>query len=126
VAASVPANDERDLAIDAMRDNKEKHMLRTFAAALLATTLIAGPALAAQSGGGASAAPATTVPSPAAKQTEAAKPAPKTAKHVRKHARKHVAHVAKPGKVSAKVTKSKKPAHAIKTAKLPATQNVSR
>ena len=69
-------------------------MLRKFAAALLATTLIAGPAFAAQPSGSAGSTPAaSTAAAPAStnavtKQT--AKPT-KTVKHARKHARKHVA-----------------------------------
>jgi hypothetical protein len=71
-------------------------MLRKFAAVLLATTLIAGPAFAAQPSGNAGAtpaAPAATAPAPAGAATKTVstpvKPI-KTVKHVRKHARKHV------------------------------------
>jgi hypothetical protein len=81
-------------------------MLRTFTAALLATALIAGPALAAQpSSGAASTAAATAAPAQApAKQANETKPV-KTVKHARAHSRKHVAHVVKPGN-AAKTTKS--------------------
>jgi hypothetical protein len=70
-------------------------MLRNFAAALLATTLIAGPAFAAQSSDTAGSTPATQA-APAASTTNAtqsvaAKPA-KMVKHIAKHARKHFAH----------------------------------
>jgi hypothetical protein len=68
-------------------------MLRNFAAALLATTLIAGPAFAAQSTDTAGATKAT--PSVAATTTvktgETQKPV-KMVKHLTKHTRKHVAH----------------------------------
>src|ERR1700722_14831301 len=94
-------------------------MLRNFTAALIATALIAGPALAAQPSNDAGAVPAAAAaPAPPAhpqtqtpaKQTEVRKPV-KTVKHARiqvRHAwtygRHHVAHVAKhlakPGKVS--------------------------
>jgi hypothetical protein len=96
-------------------------MLRNFTAALIATALIAGPALAAQPSSNAGAAPAAASATPAGingqtapKATDARKPA-KTVKHARgqvrthvRHARTygrhHVAHVgkhlAKPGKVS--------------------------
>jgi hypothetical protein len=70
-------------------------MLRNFAAALLATTLIAGPAFAAQSSDTAGSTPATQAAPAAsttnAKQSVAAKPA-KMVKHAAKHARKHFAH----------------------------------
>ena len=72
-------------------------MLRKFAAALLATTLIAGPAFAAQPAAIAGASPATQA-APAAKAADknAAKTADKTVKttktatHLVKHSRKHV------------------------------------
>jgi hypothetical protein len=70
-------------------------MLRNFAAALLATTLIAGPAFAAQSTDTAGSTPATQAAPAAsttnAKQSVATKPA-KLVKHTAKHARKHFAH----------------------------------
>jgi hypothetical protein len=93
--------------------NKETTMLRNFAAALLATTLVAGSAFAAQPSattGAVSPAAAPTVAAPAVKAAAtqtAVKPAAivpaatkqvdatkqiKTVTHVRKHARKHVAH----------------------------------
>jgi hypothetical protein len=72
-------------------------MLTKFAAALLATSLIAGSAIAAQPSGtpstnGAAPAVQTQTPSgPVAKETNATKPAVKhTARH-RSHARKHLA-----------------------------------
>lgn len=101
-------------------------MLRNFTAALIATALVAGPALAAQPSSNAGAAPAApaVAAAPAApanlkgqnaiKQTEVRKPV-KTVKHARAHVRHartygrhHVAHVskhmakhlAKPGKVT--------------------------
>ena len=101
-------------------------MLRNFTAALIATALLAGPALAAQpssNAGGAPAAPAVAA-APAApanikgqnaiKQTDARKPV-KPVKHARIQARAHVRHartyghhhvvhvtkhLAKPGKVT--------------------------
>ena len=97
-------------------------MLRNFTAALIATALVAGPALAAQPSSNAGAAPAApaVAAAPAApanikgqnttKQTEVRKPV-KTVKHGRTHVRHartygrhHVAHatkhLAKPGKVT--------------------------
>jgi hypothetical protein len=105
-------------------------MLRNFTAALIATALVAGPALAAQPSSNAGAAPAApaVAAAPAApanikgqnaiKQTEVRKPV-KTVKHARIQARTHVRHartygrhhvaqhvahvtkhVAKPGKVT--------------------------
>jgi hypothetical protein len=65
-------------------------MLRKFAAALIATTLIAGPAFAAQSSSGASspsATPAATQTAPAVNVKQPAKQAVKQT-----HLRKHVAH----------------------------------
>src|SRR5215472_12853854 len=74
---------------------KENTMLTKFAAALLATSLIAGSALAAQPSGtpASNAAPAvqTQTPStPAAKATKPAKRVKHTARH-RNHVRQHVA-----------------------------------
>jgi hypothetical protein len=80
------------IPIAAAKQTGENTMLRNFAAALLATTLIAGPAFAAQSSdtaGATHAAPAASVT--AAKTSETAKPV-KVVKHVTKHTRKHVAH----------------------------------
>jgi hypothetical protein len=121
-------------------------MLRNFAAVLLATTLIAGPAFAAQSSGGAGATPAA-VPSASqsvTKQAHRTKPS-KMVKRVRAHAHKHfargkvgkmtlarhfkstkthrghVAHIAKPVKVTFGAN-----ATSVKTARLPATQSVNR
>ena len=95
-------------------------MLRNFTAALIATALIAGPALAAQPSNDAGAAPAAAAVAAAParhikgqnaiKQTEVRKPI-KTVKHARNHVRHawtygrhHVAHMtkhlAKPGKVT--------------------------
>jgi hypothetical protein len=89
----------RDLAIDAVGKNKENTMLRKFAAALLATTLIAGPAFAAQRSDSAGSTPtaptapaASTAVAPASTHAvtkQAAKPT-KMVKHARKHARKHM------------------------------------
>jgi hypothetical protein len=90
-------------------------MLRNFTAALIATALVAGPALAAQPSSDAGAAPAAASAAPAntkgqavPKATDARKPV-KTVKHAqshaRTHARHHVAHVVKPGK-TAKTPKS--------------------
>ncbi len=65
-------------------------MLRKFAAALLATTLIAGPAFAAQpSGSAGSPAPAATAGAKTAATPTA--PTKHLRKHARSHARKHVA-----------------------------------
>jgi len=78
-------------------------MLRKFAAALVATALVAGPAIAAQPSSGAGTTPATAAAPAAvkeqtpAKQTDTRKPV-KMVKHVRGHVRHHFAHVAKPGK----------------------------
>jgi hypothetical protein len=101
--------------------NQENTMLRTFAAALLATALIAGPALA-QTPGAASSAPAATAPATSGVAGKTAvKPVKsvKTIKHARHHVARHkagktglvrhtrlvkhrhhhlVAHIAKPGK----------------------------
>ena len=100
-------------------------MLRNFTAALIATALVAGPALAAQPSSNAGAAPAAVSAAPAnikgqnaIKQTDVRKPV-KTVKHARAHVRhartygrhhvaQHVAqhathvtkHLAKPGKVT--------------------------
>jgi hypothetical protein len=60
-------------------------MLRKFAVALVATTLIAGSAFAAQPSETTGAAPATTQAAPAVKTT-------KVVAHTAKHVRKHVAH----------------------------------
>ena len=105
-------------------------MLRNFTAALIATALIAGPALAAQPSSNAGAAPAApaVAAAPAApanikgqnatKQTEVRKPI-KTVKHARTHVRhartygrhhvaQHVAHATKHLAKSGKVTKTNK------------------
>jgi hypothetical protein len=76
-------------------------MLRNFTAALIATALVAGPALAAKpaSDTGASpaaAAPANTKGQSATKAIDARKPV----KHARAHLRHRVAHVAKPAKAT--------------------------
>jgi hypothetical protein len=72
---------------------QERNMLRNFAAALLATSLIAGPAFAEPSGNAASAA---TIRTDAKATVKAAAPSIQPAKHLHKHARshtrKHVAH----------------------------------
>lgn len=123
-------------------------MLRKFAAALLATALIAGPALA-QTGtkvpgnAGSTTAPAAAVPAaPAAASTTGAKAqtkaastvkSTKTASHVRKHVRKHLARGKTTTMKQARHVKSTKTHHiraaksharvGVKTAKLPATRN---
>ena len=96
-------------------------MLRNFTAVLIATALVAGPALAAQPSSNAGASPAVPAAAPAApatikgqnaiKQTDVRKPV-KTVKraqthvrHARTYGRHHVAqhvtkHLAKPGKVT--------------------------
>ena len=76
-------------------------MLRNFTAALIATALIAGPALAAQPSSNAGAAPAAPAAAPAVpatikgqntiKQTDVRKPV-KTVKHARAHVQTHVRH----------------------------------
>ena len=68
-------------------------MLRNLAAALLATTLVAGPAFAAQQSGntGGMAAPPATVSSDAKAAATSTQPAKHLRKHVRSHTRKHVA-----------------------------------
>jgi hypothetical protein len=71
-------------------------MLRKFAAVLLATSLIAGPAFAAQPSGTAGATPAAPAAAAPASTNAATKTvtsqvkAVKTVKHVRKHSRRHV------------------------------------
>ena len=86
-------------------------MLRNFTAALIATALVAGPALAAQPSGDAGAAPAVaaapvnTKGQSATKQTDARKPV-KTVKHARIHVRHRFAHVAKPAKATKSVKSS--------------------
>jgi hypothetical protein len=79
----------RDFAIDAVGKNKENTMLKTFAAALLATTLIAGPAFAAPPSGSAGSTPAASTAAPASTHA-VTKQTAKTVKHARKHVRKHV------------------------------------
>jgi hypothetical protein len=97
------------------RNNKENKMLKIFAAALVATALIAGPAFAQTNGtsgvmpsapAGQTAPAAATASTPAAKPTvEATNAVKHTAKHVRHHASRskksgashHVRH-AKPAK----------------------------
>jgi hypothetical protein len=81
-----PRRSARSIAAD---KTKENTMLKTIAAALLATTLVAGTALAAEPAT-TSAAPATqTAPAPAAKTAQAVKPT-KPVKHAHKSVRKHV------------------------------------
>ena len=64
-------------------------MLRKISAALLATALVAGPALAAPPAGGAGPTPAATAPAPTnAVIKPTAKPA-KMVKHVRRHLVRH-------------------------------------
>lgn len=68
-------------------------MLRNFAAALLATSLIAGPAFAMESGNASSAATVRTEATPTVKgAASSAQPAKHMRKHARSHTRKHVAH----------------------------------
>ena len=69
-------------------------MLRNFAAALLATTLIAGPAFAAQQSSNPrnTVAPAATVGGDIKAAVPSARPAKHLRNHVRSHSRKHVAH----------------------------------
>jgi hypothetical protein len=117
-------------------------MLRKFAAALLATALIAGPALAqtstqAPGNAGSTAAPAAAAASTtgAKVQTKAASTvkSTKTASHIRKHVRKHLARGKTTTMKQARHVKSTKThqiraakSHArvgVKTAKLPATRN---
>jgi hypothetical protein len=74
----------------AASNKQEEIMLKNFAAVLLATTLIAGPALAAQSQTNVGSAPvAQTAPVAAAKQATNVTPA-KTVKYASRHSRKHV------------------------------------
>src|SRR5579862_2681395 len=97
--------------------NEENTMLRNFTAALIATALVAGPALAAQPSKDAGAAPAAPAAPAnvkgqnAIKQTEVRKPvkhARNHVRHARTYGRHHVAqhvthatkHLAKPGKVT--------------------------
>jgi hypothetical protein len=83
--------------------NKENTMLRTFAAVLVATTLVAGTAFAAETAGTAGTNSVTQAAT--AKTTPAAKHA-KMVKHTHKSTRKHVA---KAGKThQAKVSKAAK------------------
>lgn len=82
-------------------------MLRTLIAALIATTLVAGSAFAAQPSGSTATAPAATPaaastqnaakPAGTAKQVKTVKPV-KTAKHVRKPIRHHTAYAVKAGR----------------------------
>jgi negative regulator of sigma E activity len=66
-------------------------MLRKFAAVLLATALVAGPAFAAQSSDSAGATPAAATTGVNAKvQTSTSKPT-KPVMHARNHVRKHIA-----------------------------------
>ena len=91
-------------------------MLRKFAAALLATTLIAGPAFAASPTGNAG--------TPAAASAPAAPAAPtKTVKHARLHARHHVACGKVAGSKMSRLLKSAKThrAHVAAPAVKPAT-----
>jgi len=85
-------------------------MLRNFTAALIATALLAGPALAAQPSGDAGAAPAAAAaPANTKGQSAATIDAPKpvkTVKHARIHVRHRVAHVAKPAKATKSVKSS--------------------
>ena len=69
-------------------------MLRNLAAALLATTLVAGPAFAAQQSGstGNMAAPAPAIGTNVKVGAPSTQPAKHLHKHVRSHTRKHVAH----------------------------------
>ena len=71
-------------------------MLRNLAAALLATSLIAGPAFAAQQSGStgntAAPAPSATVGGDVKAAATSTQPAKHLRKHVRSHTRKHVAH----------------------------------
>ena len=69
-------------------------MLRNLAAALLATTLVAGPAFAAQQSGstGNMAAPAPAIGTNVKVGAPSTQPAKHLRKHVRSHTRKHVAH----------------------------------
>src|SRR5690348_13712675 len=82
-------------AIPPKRRKQENTMLTKFAAALLATSLIAGPALAAQPSG----APASNAAAPAVQSqtpaTPAAKAATKTTTKSVKHAVRHRHHVRK-------------------------------
>src|SRR5579862_8469189 len=103
--------------------NEENTMLRNFIAALIATAMVAGPALAAQPSSDAGAAPAAPAAAAAAntkgqtaiKQTDLRKPvkharieARTHVRHARTYGRHHVAqhithvtkHLAKPGKVT--------------------------
>jgi hypothetical protein len=71
-------------------------MLRNLAAALLATSLIAGPAFAAQQSGSTgntgAPVPSATVGGDVKAASPSAQPAKHLRKHVRSHTRKHVAH----------------------------------
>jgi hypothetical protein len=69
-------------------------MLRNLAAVLLATSLIAGPAFAAQQSGntGGMAAPPATVSGDVKAAAPSTQPAKHLRKHARSHTRKHVAH----------------------------------
>jgi hypothetical protein len=77
-------------------------MLRKFAAAMVATALIAGPAFAQMPGNTPAAPAAQTTPKAPAAATTAAKPAAKPVKHATKHRRKHAQkHVRMLGKTRA-------------------------
>jgi hypothetical protein len=100
-------------------------MLRTFAAALLATTLVAGSAIAAEPAGTAGTAPAAgatvTPTAPSAKMTTKSVVSPtkpvKTVKHVRKHSHKRVAANIKTKAHKGHVARNGKPAKVNTTAK---------
>jgi hypothetical protein len=84
-------------------------MLRKFAAAMLATALIAGPALAASPAGNAGSTPATvTAPASTTVNKPMAKPATKMVKHFRSHvARRKVGKI----KVAHHFNSTKAPRH---------------
>lgn len=115
-------------------------MLRKFAIALLATSVVAGAAFAAEpSGNAGSTAPATTAGSKTKTVAVPAKPVGHLRKHARKHARSHVARGRTHGTKVAHHVRSKKThkahlasvtagtkgakAATLKSAKLPATRS---
>ena len=116
-------------------------MLRNFAAALLATALIAGPAFAAQPAGDKGTTPGAAAPAVQAPTKSDMRTPSKAVGQVHKHKRKHVAHrnTRTTTLAHVKATKSHRghvahiatPANGaatarVQTAKLPAAQSISR
>jgi hypothetical protein len=132
-AKRIPLPDARHGLSVAAVNKKEIPMLRTFTAALLAATLIAGPSLAAQPSDNNSSAPAAAqTANPHVKHANAVKSAKsgKLARHGRKHTRMHIVRWSKAHRHHAahhaKFGKGKHVRGGAHTAKLPAAQNANR